>query len=305
VVIFAFLLQFIGRISMTRKRKIKKTGVFSRFRDKYHLKILNDTTFEEVVSFRLSRMNVFVVVGLSAIILIFSVTVLIAFTPLREFIPGYPDGNMRKQIIRNLLKVDSLEFELHLRDQYFTNLKDILDGKTVTTGDYKQDTSKQYDNIKFSRSKQDSDLRERVEREDELNITGTESKNYGNTLSNIHFFPPLKGLITSKFDVVNNHFGTDIVAAQNSVITSVLDGTVVDATWSIDFGYILQIQHRNNIISVYKHNSELIKTIGSHVTAGEPVAIIGNTGELSTGPHLHFELWYNGAPLDPEKYIIF
>jgi len=290
---------------MIKKRKIKKTSIFSRFRDKYYLKILNDTTFEEVVSFRLSRMNVFVVVGLGAIILIFSVTVLIAFTPLREFIPGYPDGNMRKQIFSNSLKVDSLEYELHLRDQYFANLKNIIDGKVVNITDFKEDTSNQYENIKFSRSKQDSDLRERVEREDELNISGVDRKTYSNALSNIHFFPPLKGLITAKFNVVNNHFGTDIVAAQNSVITSVLDGTVVDATWSVDFGYILQIQHRNNIITVYKHNSELLKSIGSHVTAGEPIALIGNTGELSTGPHLHFELWYNGAPLDPEKYVIF
>ncbi|MCX6257814.1 MAG: M23 family metallopeptidase [Bacteroidia bacterium] len=290
---------------MAAKRLIKKTSIFSKFRDKYHLKILNDTTFEEVVSFRLSRMNVFVVVGLSAIILITAVTILIAFTPLREFIPGYPDGNMRKKIIRNSFKTDSLEYEIHLRDQFLTNLKNILDGKKIKSIDQKEDTTKKYDNIKFTKSKDDSMLRKRVESEDALNISSSENAGSGNTLSGIHFFTPLKGLITAKFDLVKNHYGTDIVAAQNSVITSVLDGTVIDATWTIDFGYIIQVQHRNNLISVYKHNSELLKSIGSHVTAGEPIAIIGNTGELSTGPHLHFELWYNGAPLNPEKYIIF
>ena len=131
------------------------------------------------------------------------------------------------------------------------------------------------------------------------------SKQTNVNLKNLHFFLPIKGIVTNGFNVENGHLATDIVAQPNEPVLATLEGTVTLATWSLQEGYIIMIQHNYNIVSIYKHNESLLKKQGDHVTAGEPIAIIGNTGELTTGPHLHFELWYNGTPLNPEDYIAF
>jgi len=277
----------------------------NKLKDKYNLKIYNENTFEEVFSFRLSRLNVFVSIGFSIIILIGLVTVLIAFTGLREFIPGYPDGNMRRMIISNALKVDSLNYQLKLKDQYFQNLKNIIEGKEPITHINEKDPDISYSDIKFTRSKEDSALRKKIENEEQYNITVFEKDHMANDFSSIHFYTPATGLIISKFDKKKEHYGVDIVTEKDAVISSILAGTVVIATWSMENGYIIQIQHQNNLLSIYKHNSKLFKNVGDLVSAGEAIAIIGNSGELSTGTHLHFELWHNGVPLDPEKHIIF
>ena len=165
-----------------------------------------------------------------------------------------------------------------------------------------------YENITFSKSVEDSLLRIQIEQEEQYNLSTSEyeENNKGSKIINQHFFTPLKGVVTSKFNPVDNHFGTDIVAESNTIVSAVLDGTVVMAGWTLETGYIIEIQHANNIISVYKHNAKLLKDIGTVVRAGETISIIGNSGELYTsGPHLHFELWHNGTPIDPEQYIIF
>ncbi len=280
----------------------------SSWKHRFRITIYNDHTFEEIWQTRLTKLGTFTLIGAVIISLIALTTILIAFTNLREFIPGYPDGNMKRNIIMTAYRLDSLENELHIRDQYFSNINAIISGEEPVDFQSLQDTSKSYENITFSKSAEDSLLRIQIEQEEQYNLSTSEyeENNKESKIINQHFFTPLKGVVSSKFSPVDNHFGTDIIAEPKSIVSAVLDGTVIMAGWTLEAGYIIEIQHGNNIISVYKHNTELLKDIGTVVSAGETISIIGNSGELYTsGPHLHFELWHNGTPIDPEKYIIF
>lgn len=254
---------------------------------------------------RLSRLNVLAVFGTGAILLIALVSLLIAYTPIREFIPGYPEGNMRRTMVQNYARIDSLEKELQLRGQYIDNIATIMAGGVPEDQTASQDTAIQDARVQFERSESDSILRKQIEQEEKYTLSVNYNKPSGRDLSQVHFFSPVKGLVTNSFNAKENHFGTDVVAGDNNVVVSVLDGTVTMANWTLKTGWVIQIQHENNILTVYKHNAELLKEVGDHVEAGEAVAIIGNSGELTSGPHLHFELWRNGTPLDPEKYIVF
>ncbi|MCB2197147.1 MAG: M23 family metallopeptidase [Bacteroidetes bacterium] len=285
--------------------KEKKKNIVNKLKHKYRLSIYNDDTFEEVWFLRLSRLNVFSIVGTSVLLFTIAIIVLIAFTPLREFIPGYPDGNMRRNIVENVYKLDSLEHELEVRDRYFQSINTIIRGGTPTSYENAQDTTVTYEDITFAKSEHDSILRQQIEKEELFNLAILTNSGSKMDFSSIHFYPPVKGLVTNSFNPNENHFGTDIVAAANKVVVATLDGTVTMATWTLETGYVIQIQHENNLISVYKHNSEILKKVGNHVTAGEAIAIIGNSGELTSGPHLHFELWHNGTAIDPEDYVAF
>ena len=282
------------------KRKIK---IFRNFRNKYRLSILNDETFEEVWQYRLSRMNVIIAVGGFAIFLIIMVSVLIAFTPLREFIPGYPDGETRKGYVKNALRADSLERVLKQWENYYANINTILNGGVPLTIESKADTVKPSRTVEYARSKEDSLLRNQIEADQMYNLSFNSS---GNTKTNTFFFiPPVKGIVTNRYSPLQNHYGIDLVAAPNEVVLAVAKGSVILADWTIETGYTIAVQHENNFISVYKHNSKLLKRQGDVVGAGDAIAIIGNSGELTTGPHLHFEMWQNGNTLDPSKFIHF
>ncbi len=285
--------------------KEKKKNIVNKLRNKYRLSIYNDDTFEEVWFLRLSRLNVFSIVGTSILVFTIAIIVLIAFTPLREFIPGYPDGIMRRNIINNVHKLDSLEHELEIRDRYFESINTIIRGGTPLSYENAQDTTIRYEEITFDKSEHDSILRQQIEEEELFNLSILSNASTKTDFSSIHFYPPVRGLVTNSFNPSENHYGTDIVTGSNKVVVAALDGTVIIANWTLETGYVVQIQHANNLISVYKHNSELLKKVGNHVTAGEAIAIIGNSGELTSGPHLHFELWHNGTPIDPEDYVAF
>ncbi len=283
----------------------KKEKKRNKLRDIYRLIIYNDNTFEEVGQFRLSRLNVIALLGSFAILFVVLITLTIAFTPLREFIPGYPDGNMQRNILNNAIRLDSLEREIQLRGQYISNVKRLIEGKEPEEFEHYYDTNTSNEAVSFTRSKSDSLLRERI-RSEQFNLSiGQEVNQPSTNLANMHFFVPIKGLITNRFDPEKYHYGVDIVATPDEVVKAIMNGTVTMATWTLETGYILQIQHDNNLVSVYKHNANLMKETGSRVNAGDVIAIVGNSGELTTGPHLHFELWYKGNPLDPEKYIDF
>jgi murein DD-endopeptidase MepM/ murein hydrolase activator NlpD len=254
---------------------------------------------------RLSRLNVIAVVGGLTIMLVTVVTLLIAFTPIREFIPGYPDGSTRRYIVQNALKADSLERELQQWKIYLGNLHTILRGESPDNFESLPDTSVRYREIKFSRSVEDSLLRMQIESEELYNLSVEDVKRGGDQLTKLHFFAPVKGVVTNAFNIQQGHFGIDVVAPPNEVIVAISDGTVTLSSWTLETGYVIQIQHSNNLLSVYKHNSKLLKRSGTQVKAGEAIAIIGNSGELTTGPHLHFELWHNGSPINPEQYIVF
>lgn len=279
-----------------------------RLKDKYRLIIYNDNTFEEVGYVKLKAFNLLWIIGALGFLLISLTFILIAFTSVRELIPGFIDSKLRREIVMNAIKLDSLEREITIRDRYVTNMNNIIMGKAPEDfGTSNNPDSLKSRNIKFSKSDKDSLLRKQVEEEEKFNLTFSDKNKPKETtnLSQTLFFTPLRGVVTNSFNPATNHFGTDIVAGPNEVIKAVLDGTVIMATWTLETGYVIQVQHDNNLVSVYKHNAELLKKVGNRVEAGEPIAIVGNSGELTTGPHLHFELWLNGRPVNPQDYIVF
>jgi murein DD-endopeptidase MepM/ murein hydrolase activator NlpD len=277
------------------------------WRDKYRFSVINDTTFEEVWRVRLTQYNAFLLITFLVIFIIGATTSLIAFTNLREFIPGYPDVTMRRNILMSAIRLDSLDRELALRDKYFANLSAIISGNQPAEMYVRQDTTKNYKAINFSTSPEDSALRARVENEERYNLTlGPSTPESVSGLAGMHFFPPVKGIISGRYDVRTKHFGTDIVTKPKALVSSALDGTVIFTGWTMETGFVIEVQHPNNIVSVYKHNASLLKETGDLVSAGEAISIVGDSGELYTsGPHLHFEIWYKGSPLDPEKHILF
>jgi len=286
--------------------KEKRTEFILKLKNKYQLTIHNIRTLEEVFTFKLSRLNVFTYIGIFVIIIFILTGLLFVYTPLNLLLPNRHNNHLSRQLVENTVKLDSLEKEILVRDRYFNNIRNIMHGKQVDNYENLQDTSFKHEPLEFTRSKHDSILRKRIEAEEQQSLTVIENNTIGNvSLKNIHFFMPVKGIVTEKFSLKAKHFGIDIVSQKNEPVLATLEGTVTIATWSLTTGYIIQIQHANNLISIYKHNSELLKKEGDHVTAGETIAIIGNTGELTTGPHLHFELWHNGIVINPENYIAF
>ncbi len=281
----------------------KKGKLKQKLTDKYRLVILNEDTFEEQFSLKLSRLNVFVLSGGFSILLITLTILLIAFTPLKEYIPGYSSTALKKKATQLTFEADSLKIKLAILENFTKALKPVL------TGDIKPDLIDslrlQAEQIvinqsKLNATKQDSLFREKVDRKDRFPLAdGTQNR------LKIVFFAPVSGSITQKFKANDKHFAIDIVAKTDTPVKAIADGTVILAEWTVETGYILAIQHTNEFISVYKHNGSLLKQQGDFVKSGEVIASIGSTGELTTGPHLHFELWNNGYPVNPTNYIDF
>lgn len=253
---------------------------------------------------RLTPLNLIVFFGTFTVIGITIVYLAIAYTPLKEFVPGY-DSNLRRNIIQNAFRLDSLENEIRLRDQYFENLNAIIAGRQPQTNVDPDNNPEDYEEITLNKSNEDSLLRALIESEKKNQFTVLNARRSSDQITNLQFFPPIKGIITNSYNSSKNHYGTDIVAPPNEIVKATMEGTVTMASWTLETGWVLQIQHENNLISVYKHNAELLKQPGDFVSAGEAIAIVGNSGELTTGPHLHFELWHNGTPLNPENFISF
>lgn len=267
--------------------------------------IYNENDFQEIVLVRSSRINAFLVgLGLT-VVFTFIVYLFIAFTPVRETIPGYPKTSIRKKMEANLMLVDTLQKEIELRDQYFNTINSIISGKKLEEFENSDSDTELSDDVNYDRSFNDSIFDYHSNESGIIGMSLNSSKKLNRNISSLHFFSPVKGIVTNKFNANESHFGTDIVSETSEVVKSTLPGTVTLASWTLETGHIIQIQHANNLVSVYKHNAELLKKVGNRVEAGEPIAIIGNSGELTTGPHLHFELWHNGTPIDPEDYIMF
>ncbi len=291
---------------MIPERK-KRQRIARKLRNKFRLVILNAETFEEKAALKLSPMNVIVFFGTIMISLITITLYVIAFTPLREYIPGYADVNMRRSLVKLALNADSLSTEMHANDLYLDNFRNILEDQPTSARPV-ADTSVTtlYDSVRtLQRSEDDSLLRRLVESQDQYELLSTTEKPFAIGIGSYVFFTPVKGTITTPFNALKKHYGVDIVAAPDEVIKSALDGTVLFSNWTSETGYVIGVQHSNNLFTIYKHNSALLKKVGDYVKAGEVIAIIGNTGEFTTGPHLHFELWYNGSPVNPMDYIAF
>lgn len=214
---------------------------------------------------------------------------------------------MRRNILLSAIRLDSLDRELKLRDKYFENLNAIISGNQPVSTSTRQDTTKNYKEIKFDTTPAESTLRAKVENETKYNLTvGPANPESLSGLANLHFFAPVKGIVSGRYELRTKHFGTDIVTKPKAIVSAVLDGTVIFTGWTMETGFVIEVQHPNNIVSIYKHNASLLKETGDLVRAGDAVSVVGDSGELYTsGPHLHFEIWYKGSPLDPEKHISF
>ena len=275
---------------------------WSKLFHKYRFVIMTDSSFEEKLSVKLTRINVIAFVGTLVFLCFFSTMLLIAYTPLSEYVPGKSSIEVQKSLIELNIKSDSLEAILVNRSIYLENINKIINGEElVTPENYAEITNTQIP-ISFEKSKEDSLFRVKVEAEDKSSIYKKDKPNNNTTLM---FFTPLTGLISDGYNNKTKHFGIDLVAKEKSRISSVLEGTVIISHWAYETGYVIGVQHKNDYLSFYKHNSVLLKSVGDYVNAGDHIAIIGNSGELSSGPHLHFELWHKGIPVNPENYISF
>lgn len=289
-------------ILKTYRRKLSRN-----LKSKFRLVVLNDQTLEEKFALRLTPMNLLVFGGTFALTLITITLYLIAFTPIREYIPGYADVNMRRSMVKLTMKTDTLMAKVTSQERFIQNMIKVINGQTDSIKPSgKQVADQLYDSIHhLEKSEADSLLRMQIEGGDRFALDAGTEKAFSSGIGSYIFFTPLKGSVTTKFNTAQKHFGIDVVSGPNEVIKSALDGTVVIANFTSETGYVIGVQHSNNLFTLYKHNSALLKTVGSYVKAGEVIAVIGNTGEYSSGPHLHFELWFNGSPVNPLDYISF
>jgi len=288
-----------------RWRRLRK-----KLTSKYRLVIMNDETFEEVSSFRLSRMNVFILFSTILVITVFFTVSAVMFTPLKEYVPGYGDTRVKRVEKKLLHDIDSLEILTRSNDQFLASMRDVINDsiKINKTDSVRSPEAKlPVDTSYLNPGTEEKDFRNDYANTDNLNLSLVQKKvGSKNSLTDFYFIAPVNGYVTlDTVDVAQGHYGVDIVAPENSPIKATLDGKVILSTWTSGEGYVIAIQHDFNLISLYKHNAVLLKKQGDYVNAGDVIAVIGNSGELTTGPHLHFELWMNGIPLDPRDYIIF
>ena len=284
------------------EQKSFKNKIVNFFNKTFRLVVINDETLEEEGVLKLSRSNIIILASVllvSAFVISFCI---IVYSPLNKHLPGKSSELVQKELVTLALKSDSLASALSISSLYLSNIESIIKGDSISF-EYLDDSLNKIDNseVKFFKSKEDSLLRIRVEREDQSSINLNSQRKRKQFL----FFPPIEGFISDSFNLKTNHYGIDLVAKTGAKIKSIGEGTVVVSDWNPQTGYVLGIQHSENFISFYKHCSVLLKNVGDIITTGENIAIIGNSGELSSGPHLHFELWKSGVPLDPSLYISF
>lgn len=283
---------------MAQQNKDKKVS-------NYRFTVFDDDTHKPLWAIKFSRTSFLVFIVTACVIVFFTIYSLIAFTPIRTFIPGYPDAMSKRAAIQNAMKVDSLEIIVSRWALYSENLRRVFEGEEPVRIDSllsKAGALGGGNVLTEEFKRQDSVLRNNVSEEEQFELSRKKERDLH--IEGMHFFIPTKGVISGSYDKVTHPY-VDIAAPAQSVVKAVLDGTVINASWNDETGNVIEIQHSNDIISIYKHNGKLLKKTGDKVTAGSPIALVGNTGSLSTGDHLHFELWYKGEPVDPAKYINF
>ena len=286
------------------KNKKQNKSFLKRIFNDYKVVISSEDTFEEKFSFKANKINALIIMLVYSIILISFTISIVFFTQLREMVPGYSSTDLLNRATYLTKKIDSLEQQIALNNKFYKSIEDVLSGNIeefVPRDELSVDSSlTNSDFVTVSPNSQDSILRKYVENEDKFNLTNNEL-----IIENKMFFSPIKGEITQSFNFNENHFAVDIAADIGTPVKSVLDGKIIFSEWSLETGYVVVVDHGENIISVYKHNSKILKEQNDFVQAGEVIAYSGNQGNLSTGPHLHFELWKNGTPIDPEPLLNF
>ena len=284
------------------KNKKENKGFFKKLFNDYKVVVSSEDTFEEKFAFKASKINVFVLMLVYSVILISFTISIVFFTQLRELVPGYSSSDLLNRAIYLTQKTDSLERQIELNNKFYKSIEDVLSGKTdefVARDNITIDSSLNKKNFfSISPNSEDSILRNYVDSQDKFNLTKNEL-----VIENKMFFSPIKGDITQTFNFEENHFAIDIAADIGTPVKSILDGKILFSEWSVDTGHVIIVDHGDNIVSVYKHNSKSLKEQNDFVQAGEVIAYSGNQGSLSSGPHLHFELWKNGTPIDPEPLL--
>lgn len=287
-----------------KKRQAKLKLFFHKLRFQYRVSVLNENTLEESFHLRLSRLSV-LIYGSTLVLLTFIVlTILIFLTPIRYYLPGYGDSGNRGSIIHESMQTDSLLNQIEIQSSYLDVIKGVISGdlKADSITDLDSVTLQEQAKIMLEKSKVEKEFIEKYENEEKFNLSSLNPK----TNENMYvFFRPTKGVISSTFNLSEKQFGIDIITSPNETVVSILAGTVVYAAFTFDFGWVIQVQHENNYLSVYKFNTRLLKRVGDNVKAGEGIAITGETGENKTGNHFYFELWQQGKPINPEDVIIF
>ena len=281
--------------------KAPKDNRPSRFR----LVIIDDDTHQHLFKLRFSKTTGTVAIISFLVMFTALIAFIIAFTPVRTFIPGYPDARSKRAAIQNAIRIDSLENVIFRWELYTENLRRTIEGEEPLKIDSIINASRSTDAAEVDMkelAQRDSLLRTNVKEEEEFGISDRDKRDL--PIEGMHFFTPLKGVVSQGYDAAVHPY-VDITAPAGSVVKATLDGTVIYAGWSDEAGNTIQIQHEGGIISIYKHNEKLLKNVGDKVTAGSPIALVGGTGSLSTGEHLHFELWHNGEAIDPVRYINF
>lgn len=278
-----------------------------KLRSKYRFAIFNDKSHEEVYVFRSNGIALIISIITIVAIIVASVVALISFTPLKNYIPGYPTSESRRAIVENTIKIDSLKQEIDLWRIQLANIQRVVLGNAPIQLDsiiqFSNNSQSSIDSLNQSYRKADSILRAAVIKEEQFNLTAPLQKI--EQIEGLHFYTPVNGVVANEFNANTNRFYINISAQANSTVSATLGGTVFVTDYSDQEGYIIGIQHSNNLISLYKHNSKLLKEVGDRVEAGTPIALAGNTGSLTEHPLLHFELWHNGTPLNPVDYINF
>ncbi len=286
------------------KKRHKKQTFWKKIQFKYKLSFLNENTLEEVFSLRLSRLSGFLIIMLFIVSLVTLTSIIIVNTPIRNYLPGYLDVEVRNEMMSQALKTDSLEYAIKTRDLYYKNLASVLRGDLPIDSVRKIDTlvSVNIDSINPVKSPFSEKFIRQYEEEGKYNLSAL---SHPLAPKGTSFYRPVKGIISSKFSEREKHYGIDIAADPKESVLATLDGTVIFTGFDPNAGYTIHLQHKNGYMSIYKHNAILLKKQGDIVRSGEAIAIVGNTGNLSTGTHLHFELWNQGKPINPEEYIIF
>lgn len=286
------------------QKRTKRKRLRKKLFNTYRLVVLNENTFEEKVSFKLNRLNIFVLTIFFIVSLIAGTSILIAFTPLREYIPGYASTSLKLKATELAYQTDSISNVLRYNNQYLEEIRKVLSGEVQSVNinkdslfqQFKSDTS----GIAINPNEQDLLLRRQVAREDKYNLFES-----SNTRVNFVLFPPISGTVTQGYSAEEKHFAVDIAAPKDTPVKAVADGTVIFSGWTAETGHTIIIEHPYDLISAYKHNASVTKSQGDFIKSGEVIATVGNTGELTTGTHLHFELWNEGYPVNPAYYIDF
>ena len=283
--------------------KKKKHTLLDKLSERFHILLVNEKTLAKKKLFSSSAINLLGSLLFVFLLLLSTSFIVIYFTPLKEYFRGYTSIELRENAVENSMKLDSLEKLYLAQNNYINSLKNILSGNISFDEIKETPTSLETNQVELElvkTNKEDSLLRALVDEEDKYNTLEMEGERFTTVL-----FPPAKGELSSGFDYENKHFGVDIAMPENSPVHSISEGIVVFAEWTSETGFVIITEHLNGLTSIYKHNSSIVKSQGDRIQTGEIIAFTGNTGSLTTGPHLHFELWYQGEPVDPENYIEF